>query len=71
MAIIKYREKKTSCRTHARQTYIYIDKFIFARRPQSAAVDYVGRARSRPISFDFFTTFRHPLVYVLIGPKKK
>lgn len=70
MAIIKYREKKDVV-SHARTANVYIDKFIFARRPHSEAVDYVGRARSRPISVDFFTTFRHPLVYVLTGPKKK
>lgn len=29
------------------------------------------RARSRPVSVDFFTTFRHPLVYVLTGLKKR
>jgi hypothetical protein len=57
--------------SHARTENVYIDKFIFARRPHSGAVDYVGRARSRPISVDFFTTFRHPLVYVLTGPKKE
>lgn len=57
-------------RTHGKR--IHTDKFISARRPHGAAVDYVGRARSPPIiSVDFFTTYRHPLVYVLTGPKKK
>jgi len=62
---------KNDAVSHARSENVYIDKFIFARRPHSGAVDYVGRARSRPISVDFFTTFRHPLVYVLTSPKKE
>lgn len=74
----QYIEKKNTlnARTHARAHTKRLYRQIYLR---DAPREYgggggglrAGAAHDRvPFRFDFFTTFRHPLVYVLTGPKK-